>query len=195
MAKIRVYELAKELGKDNKEMETAIRGLGFEIKGVMSTLDDDQAQMVRRQMQGGAPPRNDSRREPDRRPNPMSGSGNGSPSTGSPGSAAASTGSAGSAGSAPPSGPMVIRRRGMGPRPTDEDEVVAPPPPVRAEAPRPPLGGPVPVRRPVAPFGSSSPSGPSAGPTSTTTPVARPAPLRPPIEPIEGASAQLRRLG
>ena len=57
MAKIRVYELAKELGKDNKEMETAIRGLGFEIKGVMSTLDDDQAQMVRRQMQGGAPPR------------------------------------------------------------------------------------------------------------------------------------------
>ncbi len=181
MAKIRVYELAKELGKDNKEMETAIRGLGFEIKGVMSTLDDDQAEKVRRQMQGGAPPRNDGRREPDRRPNPMSGSGNGSPSTGSP--AGASTGSAGSA---PPSGPMVIRRRGMGPRPTDEDEVVAPPPPARTEAPRPPIGGPAPVtRRPLAPFGSSSPSGhvPSAGPTSTTTPVARPAPLRPPVEP------------
>ena len=48
MAKIRVYELAKELGKDNKEMENLIRGLGVEIKGVMSTLDDDQAQAVRR---------------------------------------------------------------------------------------------------------------------------------------------------
>ena len=47
MAKIRVYELAKELGKDNKDMETQIRGLGFEIKGVMSTLDDDQAELAR----------------------------------------------------------------------------------------------------------------------------------------------------
>ncbi|MCY1007426.1 translation initiation factor IF-2 N-terminal domain-containing protein [Nannocystis pusilla] len=60
MAKIRVYELAKELGKDNKVMENLIRGLGVEIKGVMSTLDDDQAELVRRQVQGGG------RREPER---------------------------------------------------------------------------------------------------------------------------------
>ena len=53
MAKIRVYELAKELGKDNKVMENLIRGLGLEIKGVMSTLDDDQAELVRRHVQGG----------------------------------------------------------------------------------------------------------------------------------------------
>ena len=146
MAKIRVYELAKELGKDNKEMETAIRGLGFEIKGVMSTLDDDQAQMVRRQMQGGAPPRNDGRREPDRRP-----SGGPAPSQSGPGPQAPT----GAGAANPPSGPMVIRRRGMGPRPTDEDEVVAPPP-VRAEPQRPPLGAPAPVtRRPVAPSESA----------------------------------------
>lgn len=56
MAKIRVYELAIELGKDNKEMETLIRGLGIEIKGVMSTLDDDQAEAVRRQLQPQAIP-------------------------------------------------------------------------------------------------------------------------------------------
>ncbi|MBZ5714419.1 translation initiation factor IF-2 [Nannocystis pusilla] len=60
MAKIRVYELAKELGKDNKVMENLIRGLGVEIKGVMSTLDDDQAELVRRHIQGGG------RREPER---------------------------------------------------------------------------------------------------------------------------------
>jgi len=60
MAKIRVYELAKELGKDNKVMENVIRGLGVEIKGVMSTLDDDQAELVRRHIQGGG------RREPER---------------------------------------------------------------------------------------------------------------------------------
>ncbi len=45
MAKIRVYELAKELGKDNKAMETAIRGLGIEIKGVMSILEHEHAEL------------------------------------------------------------------------------------------------------------------------------------------------------
>jgi translation initiation factor IF-2 len=49
MAKIRIYELAKELGiEDNKELVAFVRGLGHEIKGVMSTLDDDQAATVRR---------------------------------------------------------------------------------------------------------------------------------------------------
>ncbi len=179
MAKIRVYELAKELGKDNKEMETAIRSLGLEIKGVMSTLDDDQAQLVRRQLQGGAPPRNDGRREPDRRP-----SGGPAPSQSGPGPQAPT----GAGAANPPSGPMVIRRRGMGPRPTDEDEV-APAAPVRVEPPRQPQPqpGPAPVRRPVAPFiqGPTSHSAhvPSASPATTTVPAPRPASLRPP-EPV-----------
>ena len=51
MAKIRIYELAKELGiEDNKELVAYVRGLGIEIKGVMSTLDDDQAEKVRRHL-------------------------------------------------------------------------------------------------------------------------------------------------
>ncbi len=55
MAKIRIYELAKELGiEDNKELVAYVRGLGIEIKGVMSTLDDDQAEKVRRHF-GGKP--------------------------------------------------------------------------------------------------------------------------------------------
>jgi len=53
--KIRVYELAKELGKDTKEMVKIIRGYGFVIKGYMSTLTEQEAEQVRRRMQGGSP--------------------------------------------------------------------------------------------------------------------------------------------
>ncbi|MCH9682582.1 MAG: translation initiation factor IF-2 [Deltaproteobacteria bacterium] len=47
MAKIRVYELARELGKDNKSLVKVIRGLGIEIKNQMSTLAPEEAQRVR----------------------------------------------------------------------------------------------------------------------------------------------------
>ena len=116
MAKIRVYELAKELGKDNKEMENLIRGLGVEIKGVMSTLDDDQAQAVRRHISSGSSPR----REPERRGPPASPT---SPSSVGPPSPAQAPAAA------------VIRRRGVGPRPTDDEDMAPPPPPARPERP------------------------------------------------------------
>jgi translation initiation factor IF-2 len=54
MAKIRVYELAKELGKDTKEMVKIIRSYGFVIKGYMSTLTEEEAEQVRRKVRGGA---------------------------------------------------------------------------------------------------------------------------------------------
>ncbi|HFE45561.1 MAG TPA: GTP-binding protein, partial [Nannocystis exedens] len=54
MAKIRVYELAKELGKDTKEMVKIIRSYGFVIKGYMSTLTEQEAEQVLRRVQGGA---------------------------------------------------------------------------------------------------------------------------------------------
>jgi translation initiation factor IF-2 len=47
MAKIRVYELAKELDQDNKSLVEVIRGLGIEIKNQMSTLSPEEAQRVR----------------------------------------------------------------------------------------------------------------------------------------------------
>lgn len=56
MAKVRVYELARELGKDNKTLEKVIKGLGIEIKNYMSTLTLEQADVVRRQMGGGPAP-------------------------------------------------------------------------------------------------------------------------------------------
>ena len=50
MAKIRVYELARELDKDNKSLVKVIRGLGIEIKNQMSTLSPEEAQRVRDHM-------------------------------------------------------------------------------------------------------------------------------------------------
>jgi translation initiation factor IF-2 len=165
MAKIRVYELAKELGKDNKEMEGFIRGLGVEIKGVMSTLDDDQAQMVRRRLSGPSEPSRSGgagrpsdptiRREPDRRDGPGAG-GAGAPGAGGPA--------------------MVIRRRSVGPRPGEEDESSAPPAaPPRAEPPRPSFGS-------TGSSGSSGSSGPSAG----TNPA-----IRRPVPPVGGPSGHV----
>jgi translation initiation factor IF-2 len=56
MAKVRVYELARELGKDNKSLEKVIKDLGIEIKNYMSTLTTEQAEVVRGQMGGGKAP-------------------------------------------------------------------------------------------------------------------------------------------
>ncbi|UCG14423.1 MAG: translation initiation factor IF-2 [Deltaproteobacteria bacterium] len=47
MAKLRVYELAKELDMANKELVERISSLGIQIKGHMSSLDEEQAQLVR----------------------------------------------------------------------------------------------------------------------------------------------------
>jgi translation initiation factor IF-2 len=54
MAKIRVYELARELGKDNKEVVEILQGLNLEstIKGVQSTVTEEEAQRVRRALRG-----------------------------------------------------------------------------------------------------------------------------------------------
>ena len=47
MAKLRVYELAKELEMANKELLERIGNLGIQVKGHMSSLDEDQARLVR----------------------------------------------------------------------------------------------------------------------------------------------------
>jgi len=46
MAKRRIYEIAKDLGMNNKELVAKIRELGYEIKNQMSTLDELDAQIV-----------------------------------------------------------------------------------------------------------------------------------------------------
>ncbi len=83
MAKIRVYELARELGKDNKSLVKVIRGLGIEIKNQMSTLAPEEAQRVRDNLSPSSTP-----------------------------SGAAASGGGGGGGAAPGKRKSVIRRRG-----------------------------------------------------------------------------------
>ncbi|MFY0541747.1 translation initiation factor IF-2 N-terminal domain-containing protein [Nannocystis pusilla] len=192
MAKIRVYELAKELGKDNKVMENLIRGLGVEIKGVMSTLDDDQAELVRRQVQGGGrrePERNDPRasgpaaviRRPGRGPRPED-------EEQQPEVAARPT-------------PPVVRPAPVQQQPQPQQQ--QPAPVIRRPVP-PPTGAPQPVVRPSAPVvRPSEPSRPPETPWSTpavTQPrepqrevraVAEPIEVRErPSEPVEARPSQ-----
>ena len=47
MAKLRVYELARELDIPNTDLLERIDSLGIQIKGHMSSLDEEQAQMLR----------------------------------------------------------------------------------------------------------------------------------------------------
>ncbi len=53
--KIRVYELARELGQETKATEKVIRGLGLQIKNYMSTLTVEEANRVRSHVRGGKP--------------------------------------------------------------------------------------------------------------------------------------------
>ena len=50
MAKIRVHELAKEFGITSKEMASRIKDMGYPIKNYMSTLEDYEADEIRKRM-------------------------------------------------------------------------------------------------------------------------------------------------
>jgi len=52
MTKLRVYELAKELEMANKELLERIGSLGIQVKGHMSSLDKEQAKLVRDMVEG-----------------------------------------------------------------------------------------------------------------------------------------------
>ncbi|MFV8754362.1 translation initiation factor IF-2 [Nannocystaceae bacterium ST9] len=181
MAKIRIYELAKELGiEDNKELVAYVRGLGIEVKGVMSTLDDDQAATVRRRFStpGGAAASN------------SGGGGGGSKPTRPPeGNSAATSRPSVAKPSAPPAAPTPtaapIRRRATGVRPAEKErekerereeaersapeEVRRPVEDVRRPAE--PLRRPVEVRRRPESETSRPPTTDAPKPTSTTTPA------------------------
>ncbi|MBO8159396.1 translation initiation factor IF-2 [Thermosyntropha sp.] len=50
MAKIRVHELARELGLSSKEMVTALQKMGIDVKNHMSTMEISQADWVKKQL-------------------------------------------------------------------------------------------------------------------------------------------------
>ena len=48
MAKMKVYELAKELDKQSKEILNFLSDKGIEVKSHMSTIEDDAVDMVKK---------------------------------------------------------------------------------------------------------------------------------------------------
>lgn len=52
MAKLRVYELAKELEMTNNDLLVRLHDMGIQVKGHMSSLDESQAQVVRDMVRG-----------------------------------------------------------------------------------------------------------------------------------------------
>lgn len=54
MAKIKVHEIAKELGKQSKEVIAFLQDKGIEVKAAQSSLEEDAAAMVRKAFGGAA---------------------------------------------------------------------------------------------------------------------------------------------
>lgn len=50
MSKMRIYELAKELGKDNKEIVDYMLKKGVDVKSHMSMLEDEHVAMARQEI-------------------------------------------------------------------------------------------------------------------------------------------------
>jgi translation initiation factor IF-2 len=59
MAKVRVYELAKEMGLSSKDLVDEIQKLGLDVKNHMSSMEESQVNWVKKQLGGNK------RREPD----------------------------------------------------------------------------------------------------------------------------------
>lgn len=55
MAKERIYEVAKELGIDNKDVVQKAKDLGFDVKNHMSSIEDSQVKQLKSSFQNSAP--------------------------------------------------------------------------------------------------------------------------------------------
>ncbi len=91
MGKLRVYELAKELGLESKAVINWLANMGIEVKNHMSTLEDDLVTKLRERAKGGgkdkgkdiatrdkaAAPKSEHNHTQDRRPAGQPGQGQG----------------------------------------------------------------------------------------------------------------------
>ncbi len=59
MSKVRVYELAKQLGRENKDLLKVIAGLGIEVKNHMSAVDEETAARISAAVKTPAPKKGD----------------------------------------------------------------------------------------------------------------------------------------
>lgn len=62
MSKVRVYELAKELGIENKELLARLEKLGISNKKPTSTLEDGEVEKIKREFRTGEPPEMEEKR-------------------------------------------------------------------------------------------------------------------------------------
>ncbi|MDE6914634.1 MAG: translation initiation factor IF-2 N-terminal domain-containing protein, partial [Lachnospiraceae bacterium] len=56
MAKMKVYDLAKELGVKSAEILTVLKSKGIEVKSHMSVLEDEQIEEVKKAMKASEKP-------------------------------------------------------------------------------------------------------------------------------------------
>ncbi len=56
MTKTRIYELAKELGIDNKTVVNKAKDLGFDVKNHMSSLEDTQVEQIKGSFRSSSAP-------------------------------------------------------------------------------------------------------------------------------------------
>jgi len=63
MSKVRVYELAKQLGVENKDLLKVIAGLGIEVKNHMSAVEEDAAAKIVAAVKPPAPKKGDAARK------------------------------------------------------------------------------------------------------------------------------------
>ena len=54
MAKIRVYDLAKELGRSSNELVDVLKDMGLDVKNHMSTMEESQVNWVKKQLSNKA---------------------------------------------------------------------------------------------------------------------------------------------
>ncbi len=196
--KIRVYELARELGLTNKEALDLCVMLGIGVKSHSSSIEDAQADRARRRADADGLRRDVSPEEPSKDAKPAAEAPSG-PSTPGPSDAHPDVDRPGSGSGRDPR--LIVSR----PTPTPLTEMLDPRP---APAPR-PAAAPVPPPRPPAPaspFASAAPPAPPrvapgpapapvpAGPPSVTAPAAA-APSAPPAAPAPAAGQPVTAAG
>ena len=62
MAKMKVHELAKELGRQSKELIAFLQDKGYEVKVAQSSIEDEAIEQVRKQFGTAAKPQDDGKK-------------------------------------------------------------------------------------------------------------------------------------
>ncbi|MFE0455916.1 translation initiation factor IF-2 [Streptomyces sp. NPDC058914] len=212
MAKVRVYELAKEFGVESKVVMAKLQELGEFVRSASSTIEAPVVRKLTDAFQGGGSGR--SAKPAPRKaapkpaaPSPVQAARPAAPRPAAPKPPAAQTPAAPAAPSAPAPGPRPVPGPKPAPRPapaapefTAPPSAPAAPKPAAAQGPRP--GAPKPGARPGAPGqgqGGQAPrpaaaQGPRAGGAGAPRPGARPAGPRPGNNPFtSGGNAGMAR--